>query len=659
MAIHSHQPVGNFDHIFEIAFNNAYLPFLDVLERHPRIRISLHYSGSLLDWIENKRPDFIERIKKLVERKQIEILSAGYYEPILILLPERDRIGQIKLLNEKIYRIWSFKPKGAWLTERVWEPDLPKTLQEAEIIYTIVDDTHFEKAGKMREELWGYYITEYDNRLVRVFPGSKFLRYALPFKLPAETIEYLKRAFGSGRKAITFADDGEKFGLWPGTFKWVYEEKWLEHFFQAIEDNSDWLELITFSEYIENFPPTGRVYLPCTSYDEMQEWADGYFRNFLAKYPEANHMHKRMMEVSGKVQSVKCKAQSGEFEEAKRHLYMAQNNDSYWHGVFGGLYLNHLRHSIYNNLIKTENIIDRANGERNKLIECTVNDFDCDGSEEVIITNRLLKLYLDIEENAGIYEIDDREKKVNLVNTISRRKEKYHEKIKEKIIKNNPGCSHNINQGSVSIHDIEKTIPREWEGMLSVYDSSRKGCLLEYFLHNELTREKFLRKEYKEREFIERNYVIDAVDKSSSSVSIELSKKVLLDGLPFGVKKILRLESDSRVVSCEYIIVNKSTTKWDGKFGVEFNFSLWDNILSSEGEKDKIDNLLIKDSWFEIEIEIKWDKQGGLWHFPVETIYETESGFEKNYQELGLIFLWSVMLMPEQTWKIKGSFEVK
>ena len=130
------------------------------------------------------------------------------------------------------------------------------------------------------------------------------------------------------------ADDGEKFGVWPETYHTVYEEGWLERFFTLLEQNSEWLETTTFSEYLTKEPPRGRIYLPTASYMEMGEWAlptramkeyddalakvkgspdfaglrpfikGGFWRNFLAKYPESNHMHKRMMMVSRKVHEV-------------------------------------------------------------------------------------------------------------------------------------------------------------------------------------------------------------------------------------------------------------------------------------------------------------------------------------------------------------------
>jgi len=127
MAIHCHQPVGNFEFVFEEACAKAYEPFVRVLERHPQVRLALHYSGPLLEWLIAKRPPFMERLRALIARGQVELLASGYYEPILPLIPEADRQGQIALMRRLVQTQCGTEPAGLWLTERVWEPDLART----------------------------------------------------------------------------------------------------------------------------------------------------------------------------------------------------------------------------------------------------------------------------------------------------------------------------------------------------------------------------------------------------------------------------------------------------------------------------------------------------------------------------------------------------
>src|SRR4051794_692303 len=128
LTFHNHQPVGNFSWVLAEAYEAAYEPMVAALERHASVHVSLHYTGPLLEWLRVERPDFIERLAALVARDQVEILGGGYYEPVLVALPERDRVGQLRRMATELESMFGRRPKGAWLAERVWEPDLPTSL---------------------------------------------------------------------------------------------------------------------------------------------------------------------------------------------------------------------------------------------------------------------------------------------------------------------------------------------------------------------------------------------------------------------------------------------------------------------------------------------------------------------------------------------------
>ena len=61
-AVHNHQPAGNFDSVFEEAFRHSYEPFLEVLERHPAVKCTQLWTGTLLEWLLRVHPDFVERM---------------------------------------------------------------------------------------------------------------------------------------------------------------------------------------------------------------------------------------------------------------------------------------------------------------------------------------------------------------------------------------------------------------------------------------------------------------------------------------------------------------------------------------------------------------------------------------------------------------------
>ncbi len=159
-GVHNHQPVGQFDAVFRDATARAYHPFLERLAARPEVRCTLHWTGSLLTWLRDEAPATFDLLGAVAARGQVELLTGGFYEPILAVLPDRDKLGQIERLTEFLKTHFGVRPRGLWLAERVWEPHLPKALREAGVDYVLLDDWHFALAGLDPETLQGWYTTD-------------------------------------------------------------------------------------------------------------------------------------------------------------------------------------------------------------------------------------------------------------------------------------------------------------------------------------------------------------------------------------------------------------------------------------------------------------------------------------------------------------------
>lgn len=143
MGCHSHQPVGNFDFVFAEAYEKSYKPFIEVLERYPAVRFTLHYTGPLWDWFLSHQPDYVTRLARLAQAGQVEIMGGGYYEPLLCAIPERDAQAQIRHMQHFCEEHLGVRPRGMWLTERVWEPHMARILAQSGVEYAALDDAHF------------------------------------------------------------------------------------------------------------------------------------------------------------------------------------------------------------------------------------------------------------------------------------------------------------------------------------------------------------------------------------------------------------------------------------------------------------------------------------------------------------------------------------
>jgi alpha-amylase/alpha-mannosidase (GH57 family) len=462
LLVHAHQPVGNFHHVFEQSYARCYLPFVEILERHPDVRMGLHYSGPLLTWIEEHHPEYFELLKRLVDKGQVELVGGGFYEPILISIPSVDQHEQIVQLADYVEHHFGKRPFGAWLAERVWEPQLASVLAEAHVGYTVLDDIHFLSAGFEQAELFGDYIAEDKGQTIRIIPGQKSLRYLIPWDTVDKVMANLRETFVTHPGGIAaMGDDMEKFGGWPGTFEHCYQENWLDNLFTVFEQNSDWLDVCTPGEYLATHKPMGRADLPTASYTEMMEWAlptrtrERYntllkefssrdevlsflrgcpWRGFFRKYSESNLMHKKMLRVAGRVVKAPKRRPGSkaadELATARDLLHRAQCNDAYWHGIFGGLYAPHLRTDIFRNLIRAEVIADRHTPGGTALRVETL-DYDGDGVDELLFTAPEYQALVKPSDGGTLAALDFRPTASTLINSIVRRPEPYHSRLRD------------------------------------------------------------------------------------------------------------------------------------------------------------------------------------------------------------------------------------
>ncbi len=82
LAVHNHQPIGSFDFVFAEAYERAYEPMLAALERHPGVRLALHHTGPLRDWLLVHHPDHLARLRALVRGGYLDmdfLINDRYY----------------------------------------------------------------------------------------------------------------------------------------------------------------------------------------------------------------------------------------------------------------------------------------------------------------------------------------------------------------------------------------------------------------------------------------------------------------------------------------------------------------------------------------------------------------------------------------------------
>jgi Glycosyl hydrolase family 57/Alpha-amylase/4-alpha-glucanotransferase, C-terminal/Alpha-amylase/4-alpha-glucanotransferase, middle domain len=786
MVFHNHQPTGNLDSVFSATAEDCYAPLIDCIYKFPSLKFTLHFTGPLWNWIEENQPEIFDKLQKMVSRGQVEIMGGGFYEPMLAVLPENDAIGQLKMMKDRIKKRFKVESRGMWTAERVWEPDLARIIARGGYEYTLLDDSHFHSAG-LSGELDGYYVTEKAGETLSIFPISQSLRYAIPFKDPQEVIDQINQLssnIGEDNVILTYGDDGEKFGVWPGTKDLVWNRKWLENFFLLLEQNSEDIQTATPSQVLDTRSPKGTIYLPTASYEEMGEWAlkpaaqesyklthsvierfissadtikrkhhyveliapildsldklpvewlerylklmengglfllagsrkilgkfdekvealkklnslasmierlhpmlkgsnillnitgeinkllddsleivnlvgqdpsrlksfvnGGIWQGFLSKYHESNLIHKRMLMVSSRLQKLeteKAGIDNALLVRAKDHLYQAQCNCAYWHGIFGGLYMVHLRHALYYELLKAEYLMDRYDDVTSDTI--SVIDYDMDLSKEVIFNGPEICAIVKPQMGGSLLEFDIKSRYFNITNVKTREEEGYHKDLQIR----------SADDEQVETATIHHHVDYVDNSMMEkkVYDFGPRTSFQDIFVDGSINPSDFVsrfntRKFEDLGDFAHGKYEKVRVLKKSNSCSMErvgsvsqtplkivkkysVSKNVLKVEYKFSLPEggdidvwfapessfsILSDSADDRRITINEI----SPQGNDGRSGIEKHFS----NTTSAGMIDYYDGF---------SFNLEWSEKTDLIIYPFFSLSKSETGVELNYQ---------------------------
>ncbi|MFX0092549.1 MAG: alpha-amylase/4-alpha-glucanotransferase domain-containing protein [Candidatus Hodarchaeota archaeon] len=657
LVFHFHQPPNNFDHVNQWAYERSYNPLLAAIERHSHLRVTLHITGSLLDWLTDKHPNYLDRLAGLVRKGQIELLGGAYFEAILAILPDEDKINQITLLSDKLYDHFGVKPRGMWLAERVWEPHLAKSIVDAGLDYIFIDDSHVRLCGFSELESLKTFSTEEQGAQLTIFPINESIRYLIPWKDAKETFDFLESVRSPiETRIVTIFSDAEKMGIWPATggrttYDVCYQDgyngtPWIDEWFKFF-NSLEWVNSILPSACMQQLPSSQLIYLPTASYDKMGQWAlptslrrqtetlfrdiknrsvfsinesgeqwkindilkllihGSSWRGFLSKYPESNNLHKRMLYARRKIKEAE---KIEKIPHLWKKLYAAQCNDVYWHGLFAGIYAVHMRHNAYQYLLSAEyeaEKILRREGNLNP-ISILIQDIEKDGQPEIVLETEELAAFIKPHDGGTIFELDSKSLAYNIGHAFTRKEESYHD-------------------------DKTPAIADRW----------RKTAFRDHIVTPSIKPEEFINDEYSElSQLPQKSYQWDVKE---NGVILYTQNEIQRPFVQIK-KEYSVMKSRPNQLEVSYEIIPKEEPQVPQAVLIEFPFILAGDpkLFIAKVNNQKIDFFKAQrfkaqhisqiDKTFALCLDIKFDSQVDCLWGPIYSYAKGEGGWEKLYQ---------------------------
>lgn len=648
------QPPEEEDHVVEDFYQKAYKTFLTTLYNFSSIKISLHYSGALMEWVDEKHPEFISVLQEMVNSRQVELLSGGYYDPALTLLPVPDRVGQMEKLTTYIRKNFGKKPRGCFLSENIWDSSLIPSLKTCGFEYIFLDDNQFLSSGIDEKDLAKPVITEDQGKIITVLPINNKLTTMFFRRPPSELIEYLLDQINSDG-VYTIMIKGEYLKSLTMTTKEI--KAWLEEFNVLLEENSNWIETISSGKYVKQIQGTlERKYfpqytingmrnkpLPIASQRELNRlnrhlgalgdvshWINsGFFKQFIARYPDASHIYSKMIHINLLVNQIK--GDRSRKKTAREELWRAQSHYVYWHGNHLGIYDKILRERTYKFLIEAE-ISTREKG----IFKSGINqiDIDLDGLKEALYQGDTYNAYVSCR-GGMLFQFDHIKKCRNILSTVMRIEESYH-------------TNEDIDAG---------------------FDSYQKKMFHDHFLPFDLTPELFKTNKYSELgTFINANYDYDGLNRENKTVILKCKGEVSSLGNSHNVSLYKKYRFNKKGIVLTYTIENNDDLPLETCFAPEFNIALGDiskepvATYSSDKEHFLLDritstldvsNFVVEDSANSLKINTSFSKETDkFWTFPQFSKSLNNGVVGNYYQFTTFVPQWNLKIGPKQNWTL-------
>jgi alpha-amylase len=349
--------------------------------------------------------------------------------------------------------------------------------------------------------------------------------------------------------------------------------------------------------------------------------------------------------------------------QAREYVLQAQGNDAYWHGVFGGLYAPHLRTEVWRNLVRAETLANQLiPGGMQPRVELL--DYDADGSPEVLFSAPEYQALLKPSDGATLAALDFRATSSTIINSIARRPESYHSRLRE--------ASNSGHERSLSIHDqttrkepnLERYLcydqyPRHSFRIL-LFDSARTFADYDSLQLHETKpfaagTFDLKRSSANEAKLVFENDLAEFAIDPVNPPLLKVEKQFSFGPTPQGCE-----------IGCDLIFAVSQTLSKNCCVGLEsiVNFLAPSDELRFFETSDYRHNLRfmgalagpllrMEDGWQRVRLTLHAPNVAEYWIAPIETVSESEDGFERVYQGSQILAVWRPDLTTQRSFSCR------
>ncbi|HEY9053573.1 MAG TPA: hypothetical protein VIO60_02010 [Rectinemataceae bacterium] len=396
------------DRVFELNYQRSWRPYLSSLYKFPTVGSVIHYSGTVLSWIEEHHPEFILLLEEMSSRKQIELLGGCFFSPLASLIPTSDKIGQVEMLTTYLRKSFGRRPSGGWLHDYAWDQDIPLAYRNAGLTYTFLPQNELAEAGVCRRGDYQPLVAESQRRVIHVLPVAEAGvegNEALCLEVLAERLISLHPE----QSFFTIMLDGSAVPeLWEASGA-ESPDLLFERSFAWFQKNCLTVETTLAQNVVKGLRSCNGFYLPslcsgrlvdCLNDPELKPNRTASIRQVLLADKEVRRLYDKMCHIH--TVTALLRGDKARKKSAQEDLWRAQRGNLYRPIGLGSLSDPKARVSAYNALVQAEKT-SRSQGSFTHGI--LLDDFDCDGQREVLYQASDLNCYIH-QRGGAVFELD-------------------------------------------------------------------------------------------------------------------------------------------------------------------------------------------------------------------------------------------------------------